>query len=213
MFGILYNNKTKDGDIMSKLSNIITMMELLNNGRKYSIDELSTILEVTPRMIRFYKEELDKAGIYIDTIRGPYGGYVLNQSIRIPTRKFKNSDYLLLGKLAELVDDSSLKKEINILKDKVRGVYQGSIQEKLEMNKEEKDKYNVLSRAIKEKKKVEVLYYSYEKGENLRVIHPIDLYLYYDSWYTSAFCELRNDMRHFELKRIREIKLLEEIYE
>lgn len=213
MFVILYNNKTKDGDIMSKLSNIITMMELLNNGRKYSIEELSSILEVTPRMIRFYKEELDKAGIYIDTIRGPYGGYVLNQSIRIPTRKFKNSDYLLLEKLEEMVDSNDIKNEITILKDKVRGIYQGSIQEKLEITKDEKEKYNILSRAIKEKKKIGVLYYSYEKGESRRIIHPIDLYLYNNEWYVSAYCELRNDMRHFELKRIRKIELLEEVYE
>lgn len=198
---------------MSKLSNIVTMMELLNHGRKYSIEELSNILEVTPRMVRFYKEELEKAGIYIDTIRGPYGGYVLNQNIRIPSRKFRNKDYLLLEKIERIINDSNLKQEIAVLKDKVRGIYQGSLEEKLEINIDEKEKYNIISRSIKEKKKVEILYYSYEKGENIRIIHPVDLYLYYDSWYVSAFCELRNDMRHFELKRIRNIKLLEEIYE
>lgn len=198
---------------MSKLSNIITMMELLNQGRKYSIEELSNILEVTPRMIRFYKEELEKTGIYIDTIRGPYGGYVLNQSIRIPSRKFKSSDYLLLEKIEEIIKDYELKKEINVLKDKVRGVYQESIKEKLDISNDEKEKYNILSRAIKENRKVEILYYSYEKDENLRIIHPIDLYLYQDGWYITAFCELRKDMRHFELKRIRNIKLLEENYE
>lgn len=197
---------------MSKLSNIITMMELLNQGRKYSVEELSSVLEVTPRMIRFYKEELDSAGIYIDTIRGPYGGYVLNQKVRIPTRKFKNSDYLLLEKVEKLIEEPKLKKEINLLKDKVRGIYQGSTKEKIEIDSDEKEKYNILSRAIKEGKKVKILYYSYEKGENERIIHPMDLYLYYDSWYTTAFCELRSDMRHFELKRIRNIKLLEENY-
>lgn len=189
------------------------MMELLNYGRKYSIEELSNFLEVTPRMVRFYKEELEKAGIYVDTIRGPYGGYVLNQNIRVPSRKFKNGDYLLLEKVIDALEDNQLKKEVEVLKDKVRGAYQGSIQEKLEINSEEKEKYNILSRAIKEKKKVEILYYSYEKGENQRIIHPLDLYLYQNAWYVSAFCELRGDMRHFELKRIRNIKLLKEIYE
>lgn len=82
---------------MSKISNTITMSELLNNNRKYTIDELSKILEVIPRMIRIYKEELEKAGIYIDTIRGQYVGYVLNQSIRIPKRKFALVDYKLLN--------------------------------------------------------------------------------------------------------------------
>lgn len=43
---------------MSKISNVITMMELLQSGRKYSIKELSEKLEVSERMIRVYKEEL-----------------------------------------------------------------------------------------------------------------------------------------------------------
>ena len=29
------------GDFMSKVSNVITMLELLQNGKKYSINELS----------------------------------------------------------------------------------------------------------------------------------------------------------------------------
>ena len=44
-------------------------------------------------MIRPYKDELEKSGIYIDSIMGPYGGYVLNQGIRLPERKFKKKDY------------------------------------------------------------------------------------------------------------------------
>ena len=71
---------------MSKISNVLTMIEYLSTGRKYSIAELSEKLEVTPRMIRVYKDEIEKAGIYIDTIKGPYGGYVLNQNINVPKR-------------------------------------------------------------------------------------------------------------------------------
>ena len=65
---------------MSKISNVILMLQYLSSGRKYSVLELSEKLEVSPRMVRIYKEELEKAGIYIDTIKGPYGGYVLNQN-------------------------------------------------------------------------------------------------------------------------------------
>ena len=62
---------------MSKVSNVLEMLELLSSGRKYQIAELAEKLEVSPRMIRVYKEECEKAGIYIDTVKGPYGGYVL----------------------------------------------------------------------------------------------------------------------------------------
>ena len=56
---------------MSKISNVLTMLEYLSSGKKYSIQELSEKLEVSPRMIRVYKDEIEKAGIYIDTIKGP----------------------------------------------------------------------------------------------------------------------------------------------
>ncbi len=37
---------------MSKISNVLTMLEYLSSGRKYSIQELAEKLEVSPRMIR-----------------------------------------------------------------------------------------------------------------------------------------------------------------
>ena len=197
---------------MSKISNAITMLNLLSTGKKYSIDELSKILEVTPRMVRIYKEELEKAGIYIDSILGPYGGYVLNQSVRIPKRKFKKQDYELLNDYIQNEVDSSKKEKLIYLKDKIKGVYIGSKEESAELNLKDEIliKYNILTRAIKERKKVKILYYSFNKGENERIIEPAEMFLFKDGWYCCAFCELRNDIRHFELKRIRNLMILEE---
>lgn len=197
---------------MSKISNTITMLELLNNNKKYTIDELSKILEVTPRMIRIYKEELEKSGIYIDTIRGPYGGYVLNQSIRVPKRKFNKEDIELLNDIENKLDQETNKK-IEILKDKIRGIYQGSKIEKKELDKEILPKYNLLTKAIKEKRKVKILYFSYNKGENERIIYPYDMFLYTNGWGCAAYCTLRSDMRHFELNRIIKCELLDEFFE
>lgn len=36
---------------MSKVSNVLEMLELLSSGRKYQISELAEKLEVSPRMI------------------------------------------------------------------------------------------------------------------------------------------------------------------
>ena len=192
---------------MSKVSNVILMLEYLENGRKYSIKELSEKLEVSERMVRVYKEELEKAGIYIDTLMGPYGGYVLNQSVRIPSRKFTKSDYEFLKNLK--VDEKDREK-LQIIADKVHGVYFDSTNEKLELKDSIKTSYNILARAIKEKRKVKINYYSYTQGNQDRVIRPYDLFLYNTGWGCAAFCELRNDLRHFELKRINKIELLDE---
>lgn len=48
---------------MSKISNVLLMLQYLENDRKYSIKELSEKLEVSERMVRCYKDELEKAGI------------------------------------------------------------------------------------------------------------------------------------------------------
>jgi len=192
---------------MSKISNVILMLQYLENGRKYNIKELSEKLEVSQRMIRVYKEELEKAGIYIDTIKGPYGGYVLNQSIRIPTRKFNKEDYKFLHNLKVNEED---KEKLEIIADKVRGVYFDSKNENIELRDEIKTSYNILTRAIKEKRKVKINYYSFTHGNMDRIIRPYDMFLYNSGWGCAAFCELRNDLRHFELKRINKIKLLEE---
>ena len=54
---------------MSKLSNTLLMLSFLKSGRKYQISELASLLEVSNRMIRIYKEDLEKSSIYIDTIK------------------------------------------------------------------------------------------------------------------------------------------------
>lgn len=192
---------------MSKISNCILMLEYLQNGRKYNIKELSEKLEVSERMIRVYKEELEKAGIYIDTIMGPYGGYVLNQSTRVPSRKFSKEDYEFLHNLK--VDEKD-KDKLEIIADKVHGVYFGSKNENVELNDVTKNYFNVLTRAVKERRKVLINYYSYTHGNQDRIIHPLDMFLYNNGWGCAAYCEKKKDLRHFELKRINNIKILDE---
>lgn len=175
---------------MSKISNIITMIQLLNTGKKYSIKELSSILEVSERQIRSYKEDLEKAGIYINTIMGPYGGYVLNQPISLPIRKFKKKDYKILEKYIKLETDAKIKENLILLQDKIKGVYISSKEEaqKLNLKDDILNKYNALTRAIRERRKIKILYYSYNKGENERTICPAEMFLFTEGWYCAAFC-------------------------
>lgn len=158
---------------MSKISNVLTMIEYLSTGKKYSIDELSKLLEVSPRMVRVYKDEIEKAGIYIDTIKGPYGGYVLNQNINVPKRFIT---------------------PYNIEVDN-------------------KEFLNIINKGIKEKRKCSIEYYSKDRKEvTKRIIHPYDLILLGKEWGVAAFCETKQEIRHFYINRIKDIKILENFY-
>ncbi len=158
---------------MSKVSNVLTMLEYLSSGRKYSIKELAEKLEVSPRMIRIYKDELEKAGIYVDTIKGPYGGYVLNQNINVPKRFITP-------------------KEINV---------------------QNKDVFNLISKAIKEKRKCLITYYTKDKKQlSKRIVHPYDLILLGNEWGVAAYCEVKEEIRHFYINRIKTIEILDNFY-
>ena len=159
--------------VLSKISNVLSMLEYLSSGKKYSIKELSELLEVTPRMIRVYKDELEKAGIYVDTLKGPYGGYVLNQNIHVPKRFITSKTIIVQNK---------------------------SI-------------FNSVNRAIKEQRKCFIEYYSKDRKElSKRIIHPYDLILLGDEWGVAAYCELKEEIRHFYINRIQSIQLLEIFY-
>lgn len=158
---------------MSKLSNAIMLLRLLQNGQKYSIKELSSKLEVSPRMIREYKNELELAGIFIESIRGPYGGYYLNQNIRLPD---------------------------NIDKSKTIPI-------------DSKKYYNMLSKSINNRNKCYIEYYSKEHDSmTKRVIRPYELIVLDNEWGVAAFCENKQEIRHFYLKRISKLEILEEKY-
>lgn len=158
---------------MSKLSNTITLLRLLQNGRKYSIKELAEKIEVSPRMIREYKNELEYAGIFIESIRGPYGGYYLNQNIKLPE---------------------------NIKKPKTIPI-------------ENKEYYNQLSKAISNRNKCYIEYYSKEHDSmTKRVIRPYELIVLDKEWGVAAFCENKQEIRHFYLNRISKLDILEEKY-
>ena len=60
---------------MSKVSNALSLLKILENGKIFKIKELAGILECSERSIRTYKEDLEKAGIFIESISGRYGGY------------------------------------------------------------------------------------------------------------------------------------------
>lgn len=63
---------------MSKIANMLNMLQILKDKKIHSIASLAESLEVSERMIRQYKLELEQAGIYLKSFTGKYGGYQLD---------------------------------------------------------------------------------------------------------------------------------------
>ena len=69
---------------MSKISNMLNMLQMLKDGKIHSISSIADKLEISERMVRQYKLELEQAGIYLKSNTGKYGGYQIDE----------NSDFL-----------------------------------------------------------------------------------------------------------------------
>lgn len=65
---------------MSKIANMLNMLQILKDNNIHSISSLSERLEVSERMIRQYKLELEQAGIYLKSYTGKYGGYKIDNN-------------------------------------------------------------------------------------------------------------------------------------
>ncbi len=193
---------------MGKISNAIQMLNYLNTGNKYTARELSEKMGITERMVRYYKAELEQAGIPIETFMGPNGGYyILN--IKNQYNHFNKYDLQLLENInmvlekLEYEDIVKYKKIINKIKfasdveeEKSKYFLDNGANDKSEL-------YFILNDAILNKTPLKILYRNLKQEWQERTIHPLQIFSYNNKFYVTAYCELRDDIRHFEIDRIR----------
>ena len=196
---------------MGKIANMLYMIDLLNTGNIYTLKELSEKIGVTERMIRYYKDEICNNGIAIESFKGPNGGYFMIDEIKNYT-SINKYDIQLLDNVKHFLSENNFKyvDKYEEFLDKAKKMY--SIYE-------EKSKYianvdttssdvieKIIKSAISKNEKVEIVYNDVDSSQHKRIIHPLYLFKYKENYYVTAFCELRNDIRHFEIKRIVNIK-------
>ena len=197
---------------MSKVSNAILMLRFLANHKKYTIKELAEKLEVSERMVRSYKDDLEKAGVFIESIKGKNGGYILYDNVLLPKLQVSKYDAEVLGSLKEKIkDDPILSSSLSTLIDKVKfnEIYNVELKESFEFDINNSDYLNVISECCNKKEKLAIYYASLSGDVKKRIIHPFGILLYKaDNWVIAAFCELRGEIRLFNLNRIKKIERL-----
>lgn len=196
---------------MGKISKILYMIDLLNTGNIYSIKELSKKVGVTERMIRYYKEEIINNGIDIESFKGPNGGYFMIsknknytsinkydvQLLEYSYETLKDVDFKYMKKYREFIE--KIKNMNSICDEKSRYIFNIMIENPKAIEK-------VLIDAINKSEKIDIIYDDIDGKKSTRTIHPLHFFEYKGDSYVTAFCELRNDIRHFEVKRIDIVK-------
>lgn len=212
---------------MSKLANILKMIIMLEARETMKVKEIAAELEIDERMVRRYRDDLEQAEIYIDSLSGPYGGYSLKER-NFLNLNLKREEYgALIMANEQLKNDNSFMftKELEGALDKIKLALEENkssileneycvINSKPNINlKEEKRKYIICKDAILTQQKIKMTYFSLSSGAKERIVRPYAIFMHKGFWYFIGFCELREEIREFKLTRIKEISLLKEKFD
>ena len=196
---------------MSKITNALILLELLDSGKKYSLKQLSEELGVSERMIRYYKEQLELAGIIIESYKGPNGGYFINKKNQFKISYFNKYDIELLENILVMLKDTKINKKLEndytSLLERLKAIYE--VNKKVSEYNEvdvtilnSDEKIQIINDAIKSNSNIEIMYQNIDGNYSKREISPITFFKYGNIIYVTAFCHLRGDIRHFEINRI-----------
>ena len=204
---------------MSKVANMLKMIKILKDEKIHNMKDIAEKIEISPRMVKQYKNELEQAGIYIESKRGINGGYSLNKELNNIDIGLTYQELIKLKEIEQYFNENQDFKKIigKIIESYEKNINEADlkkinrIQELGKINL--KDTYLSLRKAINKKNKVKIKYYSNDSGLNDRVIHPAEMFYYLEEWYVAAFCEKRNAIRLFKLNDIQEYEILDDKYE
>lgn len=196
---------------MSKVANMLNMVKILEDGKIHTIQDLADELEVSTRMIRIYKQELEQAGIYIQGKQGINGGYILdNMKSTIGIGLTGEEIYQLKNMKKNELDEAIINK---IIKAYITNEHRKDNTKSKQLMPEFTEIYKDFRLAINNRNKIFIEFKSVNSGKTKRIIHPAELFTYLNNWYVAAFCELRNEIRLFKLNDIISYKILDKKYE
>lgn len=196
---------------MSKVANMLNMVKILEDGKIHTIQDLADELEVSTRMIRIYKQELEQAGIYIKGKQGINGGYILdNMKNTIDIGLTGEEIYQLKNMKKNELDEAIINK---IIKAYITNEHRKDNTKSKQLMPEFTEIYKDFRLAINNRNKIFIEFKSVNSGKTKRIIHPAELFTYLNNWYVAAFCELRNEIRLFKLNDIISYKILDKKYE
>ena len=84
---------------------LLSMLFLFQSRRRWTVRELAEELDVSPRTVHRYITMLEELGIPLYSERGPYGGFSLLRSYKLPPIIFTPEEASVLYMGARLVTD------------------------------------------------------------------------------------------------------------
>ncbi len=209
---------------MRRADRLFQIIQLLHHDRVVTARSLADALEVSERTIYRDIQDLSASGVPISSETGV--GYRLMKGFQLPPLMFSEEEVtaLVLGaRMVQAWTDKDLAKSAFHALTKIAAVLPERLQAEVERSEMLVPDYpadritaewiRILRKAIKETYKVSYGYVRADGVHSRRTVHPLGLFYWGKVWTLVAWCELRDDFRHFRLDRMEGVAVLSEHFE
>ena len=196
-----------------KIDRQIGILSILLQKDKITAAELAEKFEVSRRTIIRDIEDINRAGIPIQTLQGQNGGISIMENYRVDRTVLSSAEMQAILSGLQSLDSVSGNSRYRQLMEKLSADHS-------DMTKVDNDiiidlgmwdkstvsgKIELIKAAIEQKKQIAFTYFSPD-GESERVIEPYHLVFQWASWYVWGYCTVRGDYRMFKLTRMTKLR-------
>jgi predicted DNA-binding transcriptional regulator YafY len=203
-----------------KADRLITLLLLLQSGRRRTAGALAEALEVCERTIYRDVDALCAAGVPVYTERGPEGGIALADGYRRALTHFNEDEIRSLfvsgaSPLADLGMESGLDRALEKLHGGLADVQRRAAdkarsrvhidQRRWNQGEPPRELLTVLRRAVWDDRRVRIAYEDRNRKSTIRTIDPLGLVSKAGVWYLIARLSEELEMRSFRVERMRTV--------
>lgn len=199
-------------------------MELIQNSPGITADQLAIKLGVSERAARRYVGILREAGIPVDSVRGPYGGYRVGRGLRLPPLMFGSTE--ALGLVMAVLDGhhdasdpaslvgSALSKIMRALPEPVAAQAEAVRRATAPAPdraaaRPDPETTTVLVHACSNHRKVRLGYRSEAGSEWITEVDPWAVVVRHGRWYLLCRSVAKDALRAYRIDRVRSAELLD----
>ncbi|HEX3592922.1 MAG TPA: WYL domain-containing protein [Pseudonocardiaceae bacterium] len=212
----------------SPTARALLALELIQGGPGITADRLADKLGVTDRAARRYVGVLREAGIPIESVRGPFGGYRLGRGLRLPPLVFSATEALALvmavldghhdaGDPTDLVG-SALGKIVRALPEPVAAQAESVRRHTAPAPdraaaRPDPATTTTLVEACSRRRRVRLGYRSEAGTEWVTEVDPWAVVVRHGRWYLLCHSHQAGALRAYRVDRVREVSVLDETFQ
>lgn len=214
---------------MSKISNLLEMIIILQYKELTTASELSEMLKVDKKTIYRYINSLNKANIPVHTKKGRYGGFYIDKSFYMKSVDLNEEELKALIMASQIFTEKTgfiYEKDLKSAVHKIKNLH---INENMNLDRIEntagfsvdsigsvedlEHKIYKINFSMARGRSLNINYFSMNKNDlTMRKVDPYDLIFKEGNWYIIGYCHMKDDVENFQINRIKSLKVSNNIY-